>query len=387
MRNIFFLLLGEILKVKYCSKCVLPDTRPQINFDYDALTCDACLNTVSKKKIDWSSRKQHFNDLVENVKRQKKTYDCIIPVSGGKDSTWQVIVALEHGLHPLCVTWKTPARNGIGAENLQNLIQLGVDHIDFSINPIIEKKFTLKTFEKLGSPVIPMHMALHAIPLQLATKFKIPLILWGENSADEYGGEKELKGLSLNHKWLLKYGVTNGTSHVDWIDEELSEKDLSPYVWPSDEEQKQAGVKAVFLGHYFHWDPQNTFEVAKKYGFKSADEAKTGYYAFADIDDAFLITIHHWMKWYKFGFTRIWDNLSLEVRNERITRDKAILKIRSMGEELPRSEISLFCKYVNISESRFFEIVNSFRNKNIWETNDQGIWHIKDFLIKDWKWV
>ena len=99
------------MKVKYCSKCVLPDTRPQINFNYDTSTCDACNNTVSKKEIDWSRRKQLFNDLVENVKLQKKKYDCIIPVSGGKDSTWQVIVALEYGLHPLCVTWKTPARN------------------------------------------------------------------------------------------------------------------------------------------------------------------------------------------------------------------------------------------------------------------------------------
>jgi N-acetyl sugar amidotransferase len=375
------------LKIKYCSKCILPNTRPQINFNYDTLTCDACNNTVNKKKIDWSERNQLFKDLVKNVKSKKKTYDCVIPVSGGKDSTWQVILALEHGLHPLCVTWKTPARNKIGAENLQNLIQLGVDHIDFSINPKIEKKFTLKTFEKFGSPVIPMHMALHAIPLQLATKFEIPLVLWGENSANEYGGEKELKGQSLNHKWLLKFGVTNETNHSDWIDEELSEKDLTPYIWPSDEEQSQAGVKALFLGHFFSWDPHDTFETAKKFGFKSANKAKTGYYAFADIDDAFLITIHHWMKWYKFGFTRIWDNLSLEIRNGRVTRDEAISKIRSLGEELPKEEISLFCKYVNISEPRFFEIANSLRNKNIWETNDQGVWSIKDFLIKDWKWV
>tara|TARA_B100001057_G_C22788000_1_gene926408 strand:+ start:222 stop:1349 length:1128 start_codon:yes stop_codon:yes gene_type:complete len=375
------------LKVRYCSKCVLPNTRPQLIFNYDTLTCDACSSGVNKKKIDWSKRNQLFKDLVKEVKSKKKVYDCIIPVSGGKDSTWQVIVALEHGLHPLCVTWKTPARNEIGTENLRNLIQLGVDHIDFSINPKIEKKFTLKTFEKFGSPVIPMHMALHAIPLQLATKFEIPLILWGENSADEYGGEDDLKGLSLNHKWLLKYGVTNGTSYADWIDEELSEKDLTPYIWPSDKEQSRAGVKAIFLGHYFPWDPHHTFEVAKKFGFKSAKKAKTGYYTFADIDDAFLITIHHWMKWYKFGFTRIWDNLSIEIRNKRITRDEAISKIKSVGEEFPKAEISLFCKYVNISESRFFEIVNSLRNKSIWETNDQGIWHIKDFLIKDWKWV
>ena len=106
-----------------------------------------------------------------------------------------------------------------------------------------------------------------------------------------------------------------------------------------------------------------------------------------DIDDSFLITIHHWMKWYKFGFTRIWDNLSLEIRNGRMTRDQAISKIKETGEELPLSEISSFCKYVEISESEFFKIANSFRNKDIWKTNTQGIWHIKDFLIKNWDWA
>ncbi len=375
------------MKINYCTKCILPDTRPNINFNYKTSTCDACLNKENKKKIDWSYRKNLFTNLIKDIKIQKKKYDCIIPVSGGKDSTWQVVVALEYGLHPLCVTWKTPARNSLGAENLQNLINLGVDHIDFSINPKIERKFTLKTFKKKGSPVIPMHMALHAIPLQLATKFKIPLILWGENSADEYGGEEDLKGLKLNHKWLLKYGVTNGTTHLDWVDAELSENDLTPYSWPSDEEQNKAGVKAVFLGHYFKWDPQETYNVAKKFGFKKADTAKTGIYTFADIDDSFLITIHHWMKWYKFGFTRIWDNLSLEIRNDRMTRVQALSKIKEIGEELPLTEISSFCEYVKISESQFFDIANSFRNKNIWKKNSQGVWHIEDFLIKNWSWT
>lgn len=373
------------MKINYCSKCVLPDTRPQINFNYKLFTCDACLNLKKKHKVNWSKREKNFEELIRKIKRKKKTYDCLIPVSGGKDSTWQVIVALKYGLNPLCVTWKTPARNSIGYDNLQNLINLGVNHIDFSINPKIEKKFTLKTFEKLGSPVIPMHMALHAIPLQVATKFKIPLILWGENSAYEYGGEEKLKGLSLNHEWLKKYGVTNGTCHKDWIDKQLSEKDLSPYAWPSYKDQKKAGVKAVFLGHYFKWDPQKTFEIAKKFGFKNAKKAKTGYYSYADIDDAFLITIHHWMKWYKFGFTRLWDNLSLEIRNGRMTRNKALSIIKSTGKEYPKAEISLFCKYVNISEKKFFKVAESFRNKNIW-TSKKNFWFIKDFLIKDWNW-
>ena len=374
------------MKIKYCSKCVLPNTRPQLIIDEKTGICDACLGITVKKETDWLDRKKLFSELVLKVKNQNAKYDCIIPVSGGKDSTWQVIVALEYGLKPLCVTWKTPARNSIGAKNLQNLINLGVDHIDFSINPKVERKFTLKAFKKLGSPVIPMHMALHAIPLQLAIMYKTPLILWGENSASEYGGDEELKGLSLTRDWLMKYGVTNGTSHSDWIDDDLSEKELAPYVWPSDEEQAVVGVKAVFLGHYFKWDPAHTFEVAHKHGFISAEKAKTGLYAFADIDDAFLITIHHYMKWYKFGFTRLWDNLSLEIRNDRMTRNEAKQIIETAGEENPAKEIELFCDYVGISKKMFFEIANTFRNKDIWKKNSKGVWQIKNFLFENWDW-
>ena len=150
---------------------------------------------MKKEKINWKNRELKFKKLVKITKNKNKSYDCVIPVSGGKDSTWQVLTAIRYGLKPLCVTWKTPGRNKIGYQNLKNLISLGVDHIDFSINLKVEKYFTLKAFERFGNPLIPMHMAIHAIPLRLATKMKIPLVLWGENSAIEYGGNKKsLKG-------------------------------------------------------------------------------------------------------------------------------------------------------------------------------------------------
>ena len=247
----------------YCKKCILPSSRPKINFNKLQI-CDACGSSGEKKNIiNWEIRKVKFYELVKETKAKKCFYDCIIPVSGGKDSTWQVITALEYGLNPLCVTWKTPARNSLGFSNLQNLIHLGVNHIDFSINPKVEKQFTFKAFERFGIPLIPMHMALHAIPLQIAVNFKIPLILWGENSAYEYGGKEKYRGVRLNHNWLKKYGVTNGTTAEDWIDHDLSKESLSPYFWPSDEQQKKADVFAIFMGHYFNWDPLITYEVSK----------------------------------------------------------------------------------------------------------------------------
>ncbi|MCF7993665.1 MAG: N-acetyl sugar amidotransferase [Chromatiaceae bacterium] len=372
--------------LSYCKKCILPDTRPNIKFDANGENCN-CATAERKASVDWFTREAQFRELVREVQAKGRPYDCVIPVSGGKDSTWQVIKALEYGLKPLCVTWKTPARNELGMANLHNLINLGVNHIDFSINPQVERRFTLKAFERMGSPVIPMHMALHAIPLQIAVNFRIPLILWGENSAYEYGGEEEsLKGLRLTHAWLRKYGVTNGTSAEDWIDDDLSEADLAPYFWPSDETQSAAGVSAVFLGHYLRWDPHHTYEVARQHGFRADIRPKTGYYAFADIDDEFLITIHHWLKWYKFGFTRLWDNLSLEIRNNRMTRDQAIGIVCEAGQETPHKEIALFCDYIGICKERFFEIAERFRNHDIWTKGTDGIWRLDGFLIDDWNW-
>ena len=369
----------------YCKTCILPDTRPNIEFDLEG-NCN-CATREVKNRIDWLDRERKFCDLVSEIKAKNAIYDCIIPVSGGKDSTWQTIKALEYGLNPLCVTWRTPARNSLGYENLQNLISLGVSHIDFSINPATEKKFTLKAFEKKGSPVIPMHMALHAIPLQIAVNFRIPLILWGENSAFEYGGSDEsLKGIQLTHSWLKQYGVTNGTVAEDWVDDDLTAAELAPYRWPSDSEQANAGVTAIFLGHYFQWDPHMTYAVAAENGFKAGLAPKTGLYEFADIDDEFLITVHHYMKWYKFGFTRLWDNLSLEIRAGRVTRDQAVEMVRESGHENISAEIEKFCDYVNISRQKFEEIVESFRNKEIWHKNSAGKWQISNFLIEDWAW-
>ena len=133
--------------MKYCSKCILPDTRPNIEIDKQGI-CSACNNYVTRTSINWSEREKLFGEVVNEAKAKSKGYDCLIPVSGGKDSTWQVIKCLEYGLTPLCVTWKPIGRTKIGQQNLNNLIRLGVDHIDYSINPKVEKRFMLSALKK-----------------------------------------------------------------------------------------------------------------------------------------------------------------------------------------------------------------------------------------------
>ncbi len=371
--------------MKWCARCVLPDTRPNLSIGANGI-CNACAAHGQRRTIDWAARAAAFRDVVATAKRASAGYDCVIPVSGGKDSTWQVVTCLEHGLRPLAVTWKTPARTEIGQANLDNLVALGVDHIDYQINPKVEARFMVKALERFGSTAIPMHLALFNIPLGIAVRFGIPLVVWGENSAFEYGSADEAHtGFRLDQTWLSTYGVTHGTTAADWVDDDLTRADLTAYFGPDKDQLEARGVRAVFLGYYFPWDPETSYAVAAAHGFRSADLARTGYYAYADIDDEF-ISLHHWMKWYKFGFTRLFDNLSLEIRHGRLDRAAALDIIRERGDEMPRGDIVKFCRFAGIGESRFFAIAERFRNTAIWRQRADGVWHIPDFLIADWAW-
>lgn len=372
--------------MKYCTRCVLPDTRPNIELDAEGV-CNACRSHAQRSHVNWIARERAFREVVEWAKARSRGYDCLIPVSGGKDSTWQVVKCLEYGLNPLTVTWKTPARTDIGAENLANLVAIGVDHIDYQVNPKVERRFLVAALERYGATGIPMHMGLFNIPLSIAVRFKIPLVVWGENSAVEYGGAGgDTDECRLDSRWLRRFGVTHGTTARDWIGDALSEKDLTPYFGPDDAEFEASGVVAAFLGSYFPWDPDTSLSVAKAHGFKArAEGPKTGLYDYADIDDDF-ISLHHFLKWYKFGFTRLFDNLALEIRNNRMTRDEAMAVIREKGDQTPHEDIERFCAFVGMSRQRFFDLVETYRNPGIW-TRREGRWVIDGFLIADWEWT
>lgn len=376
------------MTLRYCKACILPETRPGTHLNGDCV-CLPCRNAKTKREdIDWTAREVALRTVFESARSAcRGRYDCVIPVSGGKDSTWQVVECLKYGLKPLCVTWKTPARTELGQRNLGNLVRLGVDHIDYQINPKVERIFMYKSLVKYGSTAVPMHMAMFSIPLTIALRFQIPLVVWGENSAFEYGtSSSEDEGFRLTSRWLREHGNTFGTTAKDWVCDELSEKDLTPYWGPGPEDLEQNAITAIFLGYYLKWDPENTLKVSKAHGFQVREAGpKTGYWNYADIDDDF-ISIHHYIKWYKFGCTRLFDNLSIEIRNERMTRDEALEIVRRLGDQRPVDDIAKLCEFLEIQESHFYEILETFRNREVWSQSG-GVWKIKDFIIPDWKWA
>ena len=370
---------------KYCRNCILPETRPGVRLD-DSRLCFGCHSAQIKANIDWNDRALVFGKLVDEARRKSNGYDCIIPVSGGKDSFWQVVTCLEHGLHPLCVTYAVPGRTPLGEANLRQLINLGVDHLELRVNPDVERRFVEKAFRRTGISGLPVHMGIYSAPMKLAVSFDIRLVIYGENSAVEFGTEDEsVMGFQVDRRWLEIFGVTAGTTASDWVDDELSSADLGAYTLPSEELLESKGIQAIFMGWFFPWDFQNSYRLAEKHGFRArAEGARVGHLDFINIDDDY-IAIHHHPKWHKFGITRSWDTLSVEIRQGRLTRDEAIRKLRELGDETPWDDIPLFCEYLGIAEREYFKVLEGFRNSEIWSRRDDR-WVIEDFLIPDFPW-
>ena len=239
--------------MKYCNNCIIPDSRPNITIMPDG-KCSACHSHLYKKKINWRNRKVEFEKITKAIKRKKNIYDCLIPVSGGKDSTWQVLKVLSYGLNPLTFTYKPILRTKIGQTNLDNLKKIGVHHIDFTVNENAEKKFLKKVFFKFGAVALPMHMAMWNMSYNLAKSFSIPYIIWGENSAIEYGGSKKDQKLkNLNTKWIQKYGINFNTTVKNWISKDLTEKELAPFIRLKSSKNNKFNPVSIFLGDYFKW--------------------------------------------------------------------------------------------------------------------------------------
>lgn len=370
----------------YCRICILPDTRPGITLGQD-LVCSACRGHALKTSgIDWSQRGKDFETLVTEAKERSTGYDCIVPVSGGKDSWFQVITCKEMGLKVLGLTWRAPGRTPLGQRNLDQMIaRTGIDHIDYSINPAVESRFMRAAFEEKGASALPMHMALFHIPIRLAVSLKIPLIVWGENPQLEYGGEiDEQLSTELDEAWLRKHGCLQSTTPDDWTGEVLSEQDLVAYQVPSTIDLDFV-PRSIFLGSFLPWDPFRNTEIAQAHGFEAAEKPLVGSWNFADIDDEFM-SIHHFLKWYKFGITRAFDNLSVQIRFGKLTRGEAIETLRRLGPQVPQEDIQAFVSFVEQDEDWFWKVCETFRNPTVWHQDDDGRWTIPGFIIDSWQW-
>ena len=363
--------------LKYCTKCLIPNSKPDILFNEEGV-CNACTNFLKRDSVDWNKRKQQFSELLNKFKNDNGNWDCIVPVSGGKDSTYQVIKLIEFGMNPLCVTATTCFESKIGRHNIENIKKLGVDHIQVSPNPIVRSKLNSIGLIDLGDISWPEHVGIFTIPVNIAVKFKIPLIIWGENSQNEYGGPaSSTDNKVLDRSWLEEFGGLLGLRVSDLVGREgIKQKDLINYTYPSDGEIKEVGVTGLFLGYYLPWDGLNNALISQAHGFKTYENAVEGSMVNYENLDNYQVGIHDYFKFLKFGYGRATDIASLHIRRGRITRDEAKNIVRKNEGFFPSSylgkDLESILRPLDISIYEFIKICDRFTNKKIFKKDISG---------------
>ena len=367
----------------YCKRCVMPSTKPDLNLDEEGV-CNACRSYEKRQEIDWTVRRTELLSVLERYRNKEGTnWDCIIPVSGGKDSTYQVVQMLQFGMNPLCVTATTCDLTEIGRNNIENIKQLGVDYIQMSPNPIVRAKLNRIGLTKVGDISWPEHVGIFTIPVRAAVQYNVPLIIWGENSQNEYGGPAwAAESNFLNRRWLEEFGGLLGLRVSDLIGTEgLTHRDLIPYFYPEDAELSRVGVTGLFLGHYLPWDGLSNVLIAQAYGFSVPPLPTLGSMVNYENLDNYQVAIHEYFKFLKFGFGRTTDHACIHIRRGRLTRDIGLSIVKRLDGKFPieylGKNLADTLKPLDLTVEEFVKICDKFTSKKIFRRDSSGA------LIKD----
>jgi N-acetyl sugar amidotransferase len=367
----------------YCKRCVMPDTKPDLLIDGEGI-CSACRSYENRQAIDWDSRHAELLQLLEKYRRKDgSNWDCLVPVSGGKDSTYQVVRMLQLGLNPLCVTSSTCDLSRLGRKNIENLKRLGVDCLEVSPNPLVRAKLNRIGLLQVGDISWPEHVGIFTIPVRAAVQFKIPLIVWGENSQNEYGGPAAAsENNTLTRRWLEEFGGLLGMRVADIIGQEgIEAKHLIQYTYPSDDELASVGVTGLFLGHYIPWDGLSNALIAQANGLQTYDKIVEGSMVNYENLDNHQTGIHDYFKYLKFGFGRATDHACLHIRRERLTREDGLDVVKRLDGKFPWEYLGKSLRDIleplEMSVDEFIQLCDQFTNKKIFRRGSDGR------LIKD----
>lgn len=366
--------------MKYCKKCLQPDTRPGTRFDEKGI-CPACNYFDTLKDVDWEERKQELREIVDFGKANNHSgYDCIIGVSGGKDSTRQAIFVKEIlGMNPLlvCLSYPPEQVTQKGVDNISNLIKLGFDCISINPAPQVWKKLMRKAFLEHVNWCKSTEMALFSSVPRLAIAYQIPLIWWGENAALQLG-DLGVMGKSGSDGNRLKHMNTLGGGDVSWLlGDEIKKNDILQYCYPSDREMENANLRIVFLGYFWKdWSLKDNgiFAALRGLDIREESPADIGDYMGVTSLDEDWVTFNQMIKYLKFGFGRITDYVNEDIRWGRLTRDQGIELVKKYDGRCSPKYIASFCDYIGITVKEFWEIVDRGVNRNLFKKDASGQW-------------
>lgn len=364
--------------LRYCRHCVMPDTKPDLKLDADGV-CNACRSYEQRAAIDWNQRRNALENILARYRRADgRNWDCIVPVSGGKDSTYQVLRMLELGMNPVCVTSTTCDLSAIGQRNIDNLKRLGVDHVQMSPNPLVRRKLNRIGLTLVGDISWPEHVGIFTLPVRAAVQFNVPLIVWGENSQNEYGGPAAAsENQILDRRWLEEFGGLLGLRVSDLVGlEGIEHKHLVPYQYPSDDDLRRVGVTGLFLGHFLPWDGLSNALIAQSQGFETWPSAVEGSVVNYENLDNHQTGIHDYFKFLKFGFGRATDITCLHVRRGRLSRSDGIDLVTRLDGRFPHSYLGKslvdILAPLEITVDEFTKLCDRFTNKKLFATDSKG---------------
>ena len=364
--------------MRYCTRCVMPDTRPGITFDGDGV-CSACAAFERRRSVDWDMRRRELQALCDRYRGSNGNGpDCIIAVSGGKDSHFQTKVMKEElGMHPLLVTVEDSfPMTEAGKHNLRNISEeFGCEIVSLKPNIRVQKLIMRRTFELLGKPTYFIDRLIYTFPLHMAVKWKIPLLVYGENVSYEYGGAQADETPSAREQ--VDNGVASGVPHDQLIDERITAQDMSLCEPPSADEMH--GLEPVYLSYYVPWNSYRNYLVAKSRGFHDLSQEWRRQHHIEDFDqvDTRAYLVHPWLKYPKFGHASATDYASRFVRYGMLTRDQAIALVREHDHRLDPLAVRDFVEFTGYSESEFWAIVDGLYNRDLFARDEFGAWRLK----------
>lgn len=369
--------------IKYCKKCVMPNTRPGLQFDEHGI-CEACNNYVKKNVTDWDQRYEELKVLCDKFRGcNGDGYDCAIAVSGGKDSTFQVYVMKEMlGMNPLLISVDNWSWTETGRQNKANISEaFGCDILTLSLNKKVGKKMLLKGLEKLGSPTWYVDAAIYAYPVKLSMQLGLNLLVYGENVNYEYGGaQKEETPSALG---IFGNDVIKPIDWNVWLDDDITMKDLYSIQQPSIDDMKAVGLEPIYLSYFIKWDTHHNYEVSKRHGFKHMEHEwkREGTIENYNQIDSPGYLLNQWFKYPKFAHSSVTEMVSRYIRADMMDREEGIKLVKEKDFKLDQRILDDFCDFVGITVKEFWLIADKWYNTELFEQGTFGVWSPK-FEIK-----
>lgn len=365
-------------EVFWCKNCLNMSTRPRITFDKRGW-CNACVWMEERKKIDWRERGNELVELLRKHKSKSGNFDCIVPVSGGKDGSYiSYQLKNKYGVNPLTVTVRPALETDLGDSNLKSFIESGFDHLHITPNAEVMLALNKHGFIEKGFPYYGWLIALHAGVLRIAYNFGINLLFYAEDGEIEYGGSIENKNIatfqsSYTKRVYLEDGYEKVLAKI-----ETDDSKLSFFRFP--EESKLNKIDNTHWSYFEPWDSYRNYVVAKEHcGLKEKEFTNSGTFTnFSQNDQAFY-ALHTYMMYLKFGFGRATQDAGIEIRRGAMDRDQALNLVSLYDNCYPDELVETYLDYYQMTKKEFDEIIDKWTNKDLFK-KDNDVW-VPKFVV------